>query len=89
MEYQYPIDMDWSTEEIVNVIAFFEAVESVYENGCERSVFMDTYRTFKSIVPGIAEEKRIGKEFEEVSGYSLYRAVQAAKKAQDGEKVKL
>lgn len=89
MEYQYPIDIDWSTEEIVDVIAFFEAVERVYENGLNRDEFMAKYRRFKEIVPSIAGEKKVDKEFEEVSGYSSYRAVQAAKKAEAGTKVKL
>ena len=47
----------------------------------DRKEFMSAYRKFKEIVPSIAEEKRLGKEFEEVSGYSLYRAVKAAKTA--------
>ncbi|MGN1401858.1 MAG: UPF0223 family protein [Bacillus sp. (in: firmicutes)] len=88
MEYQYPLDMDWSTEDIVHVIAFYEAVEKVYEKGIARTDFMDKYRRFKQIVPSIAEEKRIGKNFEDVSGYSIYRAVQAAKKAAE-DRVKL
>ena len=36
MEYQYPIDYEWSTEEIIDVIHFFEAVEVVYDKGMER-----------------------------------------------------
>ncbi len=79
MEYQYPIDIDWKTEEIMDVIAFFQAVEKVHEKGMDRQEFMIAYRRFKEIVPSIAEEKRLGKEFEEVSGYSLYRVVKAAK----------
>lgn len=89
MEYQYPIDIDWTTEEIVDVIAFFEAVEKVYEKGLERDTFMMKYRRFKEIVPSIAEEKRICKEFEEESGYSSYRAVQAAKGEESGKLIKM
>ena len=36
---------------------------------------------FKTIVKSIGEEKRLGKEFESVSGYSLYRVVQMSKNA--------
>ena len=68
MEYQYPIDIDWKTEEIMDVIAFFQAVEKVHEKGMDRKEFMSAYRKFKEIVPSIAEEERLGKEFEEVSG---------------------
>lgn len=45
---------------------------------------MESYRAFKKIVPSIGEEKRLGREFEEVSGYSLYRATQAAKQKEEG-----
>ena len=89
MEYQYPLDLEWSTEEIVDVISFYEAVENVYEKGIEREAFMEKYRRFKEIVPSIAGEKKIDKEFEEVSGYSTYKAIKAAKAATAGDKIKL
>ncbi|PTK99034.1 hypothetical protein BUZ41_12100, partial [Staphylococcus haemolyticus] len=28
MEYQYPLDLDWSNEEMVDVIAFFNKIEN-------------------------------------------------------------
>lgn len=89
MDYQYPIDIDWSTKEIVDVIAFFEVVEATYEKGVDRDDFMSKYRRFKEIVPSIASEKKLDKEFNEVSSYSLYRAVQLAKGAASGEKIRL
>lgn len=57
MEYQYPIDYHWSTEEIVDVIKFFEHIEAAYERGIERDVLMASYRRFKEIVPSKSEEK--------------------------------
>ncbi|NEU35490.1 hypothetical protein GN156_33080, partial [bacterium LRH843] len=36
MEYQYPISLDWSTEEIIDVVKFFESIEKAYEKGIER-----------------------------------------------------
>ena len=27
MEYQYPLDLDWTNEEMVDVIAFFNKIE--------------------------------------------------------------
>ena len=36
---------------------------------------------FNEILKSIGEEKRLGKEFESVSGYSLYRVVQMSKNA--------
>ena len=29
MEYEYPIDLDWSNEEMISVINFFNHVESI------------------------------------------------------------
>ncbi|MDF2789209.1 MAG: hypothetical protein K0S80_2307, partial [Neobacillus sp.] len=64
MEYQYPIDYHWTTDEIVDVIKFYEAIERAYEKGIERDELMDIYRRFKEIVPGKAEEKTLCGEFE-------------------------
>jgi len=87
MEYQYPIDYNWSTEEIVDVIKFFEAIESAYEKGIDRDEVMKVYRRFKEIVPSKAEEKTLCGEFEEISGYSSYRTIKKAKEASAGEKI--
>lgn len=29
MEYQYPLDYDWSNEEMVTMVKFYEAIESL------------------------------------------------------------
>ena len=75
--YSYPLDLSWSTEELASVLSFFNKVEEAKE-------YMEAYRAFKKVVPSIGEEKRLGREFEEVSGYSLYRATQAAKQKEEG-----
>jgi uncharacterized protein YktA (UPF0223 family) len=87
VEYQYPIDYHWSTDEIVDVIKFFEAIEKSYEQGIERDELMNSYRRFKEIVPSKAEEKTICGEFEEISGYSSYRTIKKAKDASSGERI--
>ncbi|WP_040204746.1 UPF0223 family protein [Neobacillus jeddahensis] len=89
MEYQYPIDYNWSTDEIVDVIHFFEAIERAYEKGIERDEMMNVYRRFKEIVPSKAEEKTICGEFEEMSGYSSYRTIQKAKQASSGDRIRM
>ena len=83
MEYQYPMDLDWSTEEIVDAIRFFEAVEKAYESKIQRQDFMKAYRRFKEIVPGKADEKNFTDEFESVSGYSAYLVIKKAKGLED------
>lgn len=89
MEYQYPIDHHWTTEEIVDVIHFFEKIEAAYEKGIERELLMAAYRRFKEIVPSKAEEKKICGEFEETSGYSSYRVIKKAKESEQGTKIKM
>ncbi|MGG0915716.1 UPF0223 family protein [Bacillus velezensis] len=81
MEYQYPMNEDWTTEEAVDVIAFFQQVENAYEKGADRDRLLNTYRRFKEIVPGKAEEKKICSQFEADSTYSPYRTVKQAKQS--------
>ncbi|MED1204228.1 UPF0223 family protein [Heyndrickxia acidicola] len=88
MEYQYPFSMDWTTEEVVDVIQFYEAVEKAYEKGIEREEFSTKYRRFKEIVPGKAEEKKYGNEFEKASGYSAYQVVKRMKETDSGSAIK-
>lgn len=89
MEYQYPIDYTWSTDEIVDVIHFYECIEKAYEKGIDRDELLNAYRRFKEIVPGKAQEKTLFNEFEEVSGYAPYQAVKEIKETASGEKVKV
>ncbi|WP_175988720.1 UPF0223 family protein [Bacillus sp. Marseille-Q1617] len=83
MEYQYPLSIDWTTEEVIDVISFFEAVEKAYEKGIKKEDMMARYRKFKEIVPSKSEEKKICNEFEESSGYSFYHVVKKMKEAGD------
>ncbi|MFS1518217.1 UPF0223 family protein [Bacillus sp. SM2101] len=81
MDYQYPISYDWNTNEIVDVVRFFETIEHAYEKGIAKETLMEAYRVFKKVVPSKAEEKKLCKEFEEISGYSSYHTVKKAKEA--------
>lgn len=83
MEYPYPIDVEWLQEEIIQVIEFFNAIESYYESSVERDVVMNRYHAFKKVVPGKADEKNIFEEFKKTSGYDSYTVVQQAKNHPD------
>lgn len=83
--YNYPIDLDWSTAEIICVTEFLAMVEKANEQKVNQEQFLKAYQAFKTVVPSIAEEKRIGREFEKNSGYSVYRTVQAAKSSEKKE----
>ena len=89
MEYSYPLSTDWTTQEMVDVVQFFEAVEAAYEKGIQREVLMAKYRRFKEIVPSQAEEKTILRQFEQASGYVGYKAVKMARESADGQVIRL
>ncbi|KAB2335264.1 UPF0223 family protein [Cytobacillus gottheilii] len=89
MEYQYPIEHHWKTEEIIDVIQFYQSIERAYEKGIEREELMKSYRRFKEIVPGKSDERNLCNDFEEMSGYSPFRTVKAAKETEAGNVVKM
>ena len=88
MEYTYPFSLDLSTEEIVDVVQFFEAIEKAYENGIKREELMKRYRRFKEIVPSIAEEKSYFREFEKESGYVSFPIIKKMKEQSDSAIIK-
>ncbi|AKS37897.1 hypothetical protein NP92_14405 [Anoxybacillus gonensis] len=89
MKYAYPIDYSWSTEEMIDVIKFYEGIEQAYERGIEREQLMKLYRRFKEIVPSKAEERKLCDEFEKVSGYSSYQTMKKGKELSAGDIVKM
>ncbi len=89
MEYSYPFSTDWTTDEIVGVVQFFEGVEKAYEKGIKREDMLALYRRFKEIVPSQAQEKSVFREFEEESGYVSYIVVKQAKELENGQIIRV
>ena len=89
MDFSYPISYDWTTDEIVDVIAFYEAVEQAYAKGIDRDLLMGVYRRFKEIVPGKAQERNLADKYEELSGFSAYQTIKKAKSLESGDNVKM
>ncbi|MDT2762986.1 UPF0223 family protein [Enterococcus asini] len=83
-EYQYPLDLDWSTSEMVVVMKMWEVLEAANEEGVQVADFLQAYQKFKQVVPAIGEERRLGRDFEKSSGYSLYHTVKAVKEQGTG-----
>lgn len=79
--YSYPIDLDWTQDEMIQVIDLWRMVELAYEKGVSREDFLKKYQAFKKVVPAIGEEKKWGREFEHISGYSLYKVIKEAKES--------
>lgn len=86
--YEYPLELDWTTNEKIAVTTFLQMVEEAYEHGVNRDNLLAAYNAFKKVVPDKAGERRIDREFEAVADYSTYRAVQAARQT-DGHTVRL
>lgn len=81
MEYSYPLNPDWTTEEMTIVVQFLEAIERTYEKGIDTLELKEKYHNFKQVVPSKGEEKRLGLDFEKASGYSAYKVMQLVKDA--------
>ncbi|MFQ9923454.1 MAG: UPF0223 family protein [Beduini sp.] len=79
MDYEYPFENDWSMEEIVTVISFYNCIEKAYEEGIARDELMDGYREFKKVVDSKALEKQLDQRFKEASSYSIYETMKQAK----------
>lgn len=89
MNYSYPIDETWTKTEIIDVVNFFSLVERTYEDGILREDLLLAYERFKQVVTSKSEEKQLDAKFQKGSGYSSYRAVQKAKAASSGAKIKM
>lgn len=80
--YSYPIDPSWTTAELETVISLLNKVEAAYEGGVPRQQLLKAYRGFKKVVPAKSEEKQIGRQFYEASGYQPYDVVQQARQSE-------
>ncbi len=76
--YDYPLDPFWSTEEVIDVMNLYNAVEKAYEGGVSKEEFMSAYKRFLEIVDSKSEQKKIDQAFEKVSKYSIYKTFQYA-----------
>lgn len=77
--YDYPLDPYWSTQDIIDVMSLYNAVEQAYEEGISKSEFMECYRKFVAVVDSKSEQKQIDKTFEQASHYSIYKVFQKSK----------
>ena len=87
-EYSYPLESDWTTEEILHVRSFYQAVEIGYEEGVLAGKFEEAYNDFKEIVPSKSEEKKMFKEYEKASGYVPYLLIKQLKTAEAADIIK-
>lgn len=89
LEYTYPTLVEWSKQEVIDVIHFFQSVEKAYEKGVDSGQLIKAYQRFKEIVPSKSEEKQLFKQFEEASGYSSYHTVKAAREHETNSLIRM
>ncbi|WP_332693823.1 UPF0223 family protein [Halalkalibacter lacteus] len=81
MESKLPISLDWSKQEVIDVIRFFEIVEKAYKGGIDREILLAHYQRLKEIVPSKSEEKQLFKQYDEELEISSYHVVKKAREA--------
>ena len=69
--YDYPLSPFWDTQDIIDVMALYNAVEKAYEEGISKDDFMKCYRQYIKVVDSKSEQKQIDAAFEKVSHYSI------------------
>ena len=77
--YDYPLSPFWDTQDIIDVMALYNAVEKAYEEGISKDDFIKCYRQYIKVVDSKSEQKQIDAAFEKVSHYSIYQVFQKAK----------
>ena len=77
--YDYPLSPFWDTQDIIDVMALYNAVEKAYEEGISKDDFMKCYRQYIKVVDSKSEQKPLNAAFEKVSHYSIYQVFQKAK----------
>lgn len=80
--FEYPLLPEWTTAEIIEMSAFYEAVEKLYTTGIKRADFLERYQKFCEIEPAKMTQKQLDKAFEKASGMSIYQAVKYAQQNQ-------
>ena len=66
-----------------NCLWIYAEVEKYNTNGVNREEFLDKYQDFLKVAPSKMLQKRLDREYEKLSGYSIYQSV---KKVKENEK---
>ncbi|KRL01394.1 UPF0223 family protein [Liquorilactobacillus capillatus] len=78
----YPLREEWSTADIVKATEFYYVVEQIYTAKIARTEFLAKYAAFTEVASMKMTQKQLDREFYRLSGLSIYRAVQFARKTQ-------
>lgn len=78
--YTFPIDYDfYEQDEVVILVEFLAMIEDANTGKVDKNVLLKKYNQFRSIVNNVAEEKTIDRDFEKLSGYSIFKTIKKYK----------
>ena len=74
--YTYPIDFDlYSKNEAIILIEFLALIEDANEGKVDKDLLIKKHKKFRSIINSVSTEKQMDREFEKMSGYSIYKTI--------------
>jgi uncharacterized protein YktA (UPF0223 family) len=78
--YSYPIDYDlYTNEEIIILIEFLSLIEDANTKKVDKNVLLKKYREYQSIINNQSTEKTIDREYQKLSGYSVFQTIKKYK----------
>ena len=74
--YTYPIDFELYTEkEAVILVEFLALIEDANEGKVAKDKLIKKYKQFRSVINSVSTEKQMDRDFEKISGYSIYKTI--------------
>ena len=74
--YTYPIDFElYSSQEAIILIKFLALIEDANEGKVDKDLLIKMHKKFRSIINSVSTEKQMDREFEKISGYSIYKTI--------------
>jgi len=70
------IDYDlFTTDEIVKIFNFYALIEESAHKNINRELIINAYKEYKTIINNQSLQKKYDKNFEKVSGISIYKKI--------------
>ena len=76
--YSYPIDFDlYTQDEAIFLIEFLALIEDANNKKIDQLMISQKYKKYRNIINSISTEKQLDKDFEKLSGYSIFKTMKA------------
>ncbi|MCP0886464.1 UPF0223 family protein [Ligilactobacillus sp. WILCCON 0076] len=82
-DVSYPLLPEWTTEEIIKVSNFYAMVEKANTSSVLKQEFINQYKDYCKVVPAIMTRKQLDRQFEEATGFSIYKTTKAIEMCPD------